>query len=125
MLTKQDILLGMGTWAENRRVREPRRTSLLCGLLSGFALMRLVSGLFLANHSQKRVLPGGTPIAQARWISERRILGASRTGGVSFWPFLNSSIWWWLNSSTFLTETSCGKILMQIVIIVPGLGGWF
>ena len=37
--------------------------------VSCFALMRLVSGLFLANHSRKRVLPGGIPIAQARWMS--------------------------------------------------------
>ena len=26
MLTKQEILLGKGTWAESRRVREPRRS---------------------------------------------------------------------------------------------------
>ena len=65
------------------------------------------------------------PLLRQDRMSARRILGGGRTGGVSFWPFLSSSIWWWLNSSTFLTETSCGKILMQIVIIVPGLGGWF
>ena len=28
MLTKQEILLGKGTWAESRRVREPRRIAL-------------------------------------------------------------------------------------------------
>ena len=28
LLTKQDILMGRGTWAESRRVREPRRTAL-------------------------------------------------------------------------------------------------
>ena len=28
MLTKQEILLGKGTWVENSRVREPRRTAL-------------------------------------------------------------------------------------------------
>ena len=26
-----------------------------------------------------------------------------------FWPFLNSSGWWWLISSVFLTRTSCCK----------------
>ena len=31
VLTKQEILLGKGTWVESRRVREPRRTALLCG----------------------------------------------------------------------------------------------
>ena len=29
MLTKQEILLGKGTWVESSRVREPRRTALL------------------------------------------------------------------------------------------------
>jgi len=31
-LTKQEILLGKGTWVESSRVREPRRTALLCGI---------------------------------------------------------------------------------------------
>ena len=30
VLTKQEILLGKGTWVESSRVREPRRTALLC-----------------------------------------------------------------------------------------------
>ena len=34
MLTKQEILLGKGTWVESSRVREPRRTALPCGLQS-------------------------------------------------------------------------------------------
>ena len=42
-------------------------------------------------------------------MPERRILGGGRTYGVSFWPFLNSSGWWWLISSMFLTRTSCRK----------------
>ena len=56
-----------------------------------------------------RVLPGGAHIAQPRWMSERRILGGGRTCGISFWPFPNSSSWWWLISSMFLTRTSCRK----------------
>ena len=31
VLTKREILLGMGTWVESSRVREPRRTALLRG----------------------------------------------------------------------------------------------
>ena len=31
MLTKQELLLGRGAWAESRRVREPRRTVLPYG----------------------------------------------------------------------------------------------
>ena len=51
MLTKQEILLGKGTWMENRRLREPRRTfcHLACSL--GFMVMGLVSAQSLANHS--------------------------------------------------------------------------
>ena len=39
----------------------------------------------------------------------RGILGCGWTQGVSFWPFLNSSGWWWLISSVFLTRISCHK----------------
>ena len=42
-------------------------------------------------------------------MPERRILGGGRTCGVSFWPFLNSSHWWRLINSMFLTRTSCHK----------------
>ena len=56
-----------------------------------------------------RVLPGGAHLVQPRWMPERRILGGGQTCGVSFWLFLNSSGWWWLISSVFLTRTSCRK----------------
>ena len=39
----------------------------------------------------------------------RRLLGGGWTYSVSFWPFLNSSSWFWLISSVFLTRTSCHK----------------
>ena len=51
VLTKQEILLGKGTWVESRRVREPRRTALPHGSQLGFMVMGLVSRLSLANHS--------------------------------------------------------------------------
>ena len=54
-----------------------------------------------------RVLPDGASIAQPRWTAARRILGGGRACGVSFWPFPNSSGWWWLISSMFLSRTSC------------------
>ena len=72
--------------------------------------MGLVSGLSLANHFDSKVLPGGARLAQPRWMPVRRLLGAGRMCGVSFWHFLNSSGWWWLISSMFLTRTSCRKI---------------
>ena len=34
MLIKHETLLGRHTWVEIRRVREPRRTALPCGLQS-------------------------------------------------------------------------------------------
>ena len=35
-LTRQEIVLGKGTRVESSRVRESRRTAVLCGLQSGF-----------------------------------------------------------------------------------------
>ena len=54
------------------------------------------------------VFPGGARLVQPRWMLERT-LGSGRTGGVSFWPFPNSSSWWRLISSAFLTRTSWRK----------------
>ena len=50
----------------------------------GFMMMGLVSGLSLANHSDSRVLPGGTRLVQPKRMPERRILGGGQTCGVSF-----------------------------------------
>ena len=55
----------------------------------------------------------------------RRILGGGGTGDISFWPSLNSSSWWWLVSSMFLTRTSCHKIIHANVTMVPGQAGCF
>ena len=74
--------------------------------VSGFMVVGLVSGCFLANHSNS-VFPGGARIAQPRWMPVRRILGGGRIHVVSFWSFSNSSHWWWLINSVFLTRTSC------------------
>ena len=54
MPTKQEILLGKGTWVESRMVREPRRTALSHLAVLGFMVMGVVSGLFLANHSDSQ-----------------------------------------------------------------------
>ena len=73
-------------------------------------VMGLVSGLVVFSQSfWLRVLPGGALLVQPRWKQERRILRGGQTCGFSFWPFLNSSGWWWLISSVFLTRTSCCK----------------
>ena len=44
MLTKQEILMVRAVQAESNRVREPRRTALPHGLVSGFMMMGLVLG---------------------------------------------------------------------------------
>ena len=71
-------------------------------------MTELVSRWSLANHSNS-VFTRGARIAQPRWMLARGILGSGRTCGVSFRPFPNSSGWWWLISSLFLTRTSCHK----------------
>ena len=57
-----------------------------------------------------RVLPGGAHIAQPTWTPVKRILVGGQIYGISFWLCLNSSDWWWLVSSVFLTRTSSHKI---------------
>ena len=105
MLTKQEILLGKGTWVESRRVREPR-SRLACSL--GFYGDGISFRVVFSQSFWLRVLPGGA-WCKPRWMPERRILGSGRTCGVSFWPFPNSSGWWRLINSVLLTRTSCRK----------------
>ena len=113
-LTKLETLLGRGARVESSRVREPRRTALPRGSQSRVygdgASFRVVFG----QSFGLRVLPSGTCIAQPRWMPVRRILGGGQTQGVSFQPFPDSSGWWWLVSSVFLTRTSCHKILQMV-----------
>ena len=69
-----------------------------------------ISFQVVPGHSfEFRVFPGGARIAQPRWMLARGILGSRRTHVVSFRPFLNSSGWWWLISSIFLTRIPCHK----------------
>ena len=46
VLTKQEILLGKGTWVESSRVREPRNSSVTRLAVLDFMVMGLVSGVF-------------------------------------------------------------------------------
>ena len=105
MLTKQKILLGK----ERSKGKEPRRTALPLLLWSWVLCDGISFWIVFSQSFWLRVLPGGTCLAQPRWMPAGRILGGGRTCGVSFWPFLNSSCWWWLISSMFLTRTSCHK----------------
>ena len=61
MLTKQEILLGKGTWVESRRVREPRRTALPSDCSLGF----YGDGISFQDvfiQSSDSVLPGGAAL---------------------------------------------------------------
>ena len=116
LLTKQEILLGRGTRAESSRVREPRRTVAMWLAASGFHGDGISFLVVFGQSFWPRVLPGGTHIAQPKWIPAIRILGGGWTYGVSFWPFPNSSGWWWLISSVFLTKTSCSKTAYARVV---------
>ena len=88
--------------------QEPRRTALPCGSF-GFYGDGISFRVVLNQSFWLRVFPGGARLVKPRWMPERRILGDGQTCGDSFWHFPNSSSWWWLISSMFLTRTSCHK----------------
>ena len=125
MLKKQDILLGKGAWAESRRVREPRRTTLSHGLQSrDFMVMGLVSGLSLANHSDSgSFLVVHTLFSQdgcwkGFWEVVRHVVSPfdlSRTLPVGGGLLVPCS----------LAGPPVIKQLMQIVTMVPGQGRRF
>ena len=104
--------IGKGSSMKSRSVREPGRTALSCGSQSQvFWWWDLFLGC-LWPIILIQGLPGGTCITQPRWVPARRILGGHMDLylSVSFWTFLNSSGWWWLVNSVFLTRISCHKI---------------
>lgn len=109
VLTKQETLSGKGTWVESRRIRELRRTVLPRDSQSGVLWWWGCFPGCLGQSLWLRVPPGGTHIAQPRWLPVR-ILGGGRMCGISFWTFLNSSSWWGFVSFLFLNRTSCHKI---------------
>ena len=105
---KARYLTGKGAWVESSRVRESRRTALPHGCSLRFYGEGISFRVVFSQSFWLRVLPGGARLIQPRWMPER-ILGGGLTCHVSFWSFPNSSGWWWLISSMFLTRTSCHK----------------
>ena len=68
--------------------------------------MGLVSMLSLANHSDSEFFL----VVQALLSQDEcQREGGGQTCGVSFGPFPNSSSWWSIISSVFLTRTFCRK----------------
>ena len=125
VLTKQEILLGKGTRAESRRVREPRRTAVTWLAVSGFMVMGLVSGLSLASHSDSE------PFLVVLTLFSQD--GCQRGG---FWevvrqvlsPLTFPELFWLVEA--YLVPCSLPGLpvieqLMQMVTMVPGQGGWF
>ena len=84
MLTKQEILLGKGTWVESSRVREPRRTALPLARSLGFYGDGISFWVVFGQSFSFRVFPGGAHIAHPRWMLARGILGSGQTRGISF-----------------------------------------
>ena len=122
MLTKQETLLGRG--ARQRAGGWGSLGGLLCHMAHslGFYGDGISFQVVFGPSFWLRVLPGGAHVAQPRWMPARRILGSGWTRGVFFWPFLNSSQWWWLISSMFLISTSCQKNDSHKATTVPGQG---
>ena len=111
MLTKQEPLLERDAWVESKRAREPGELLCHVALSLGSDADGVSFRVVFGQSLWLRVLPGGAPIAQPRWMPVKRIQGGGRTHGLSFWPFLSSSCWLWLTSSVFPTRTSCRKII--------------
>ena len=129
VLTKQEILLGKGTWVESSRckVGEGNPGEQLCHMACSLGFYG--DGItFLVGFSQSfwlRVLPGCAHLIQPRWMPERRILGGGQTCDISLWPFSNSSGWWRLIVPYSLPGPPVITQLTQMVTIVPGQGGQF
>ena len=80
MLTKQEILLGICAWAESSGVKEPRRTACTLGFYGDGIRFQVV----FSQSFCLRILTGGAPLVQPRWMPARRILRGGWTCGVSF-----------------------------------------
>ena len=96
-----------GALAESKRVREPRRTVLPRGTVSGFAVMVMVAGLSLASHSDSGFFRGEQH--QSGWILARRILG----GWQDIWTGISSllltfSEFFWLEAASLFQVLPVG-----------------
>ena len=98
--------------------QEGKRTQEECSAtwfaVSGFTVLGLVSGLSLSSHSNSGSFLGVLASLSQDGFQWGGFWDVGRTYGlappVSFWPSPNSSGWWWLGNSVFLTRISCSKI---------------
>ena len=123
VLTKQETVIGRGTWVESNRVNGSRRTATQPAV-SSFTVMWLVSWLSLASHSD----PGSFLVVcaslsqdgfQAGAFWEGRIMGWSL---FSFWSFPDSVV---VACSAFLSRTFCCKINSCKSLLLGGFGQCF
>ena len=124
MLTKQEIFGGKGTRVESSRVREPRRTALPRGSVSGFMVMGLVSGLSLANHAGSESFL----VVHALFSQDGCQRGFWEVVGHVVSPFDLSQtlpVGGGLLVPCSLAGPSVVKQLMQMVTMVPGQSGQF
>ena len=105
-LTQHLTLLGKGTQVKSSRVREPSRTALPWGSQSWVLWCWDLFLGFLRPITLTQA-PSWRCTRCSGKMSARRILGGDQTCSVSIWPFPNSSGWWWLVTSVFLTRASC------------------
>ena len=100
--------------------KNPTRVTICCRKRDPFQGPKLGSCLTLGNElseethvltKQETLLGKGPRVESSRVRKPRTALprGSQCTCGVSFKPFPNSSSWWRLISSVFLTRTSCHK----------------
>ena len=120
VLTKQEVLLGKGSWVESSRVRESRRTALPAACSLGFYGDGISFQVVFTQSFWLRFPPGGTYLVQPRWMPERRIL---------LYPFFDISPTLPVGGGLLVLCSLPGppilKQLMQIVTMVPGQGGQF
>ena len=105
MLTEQETLLERAAPVMSKRVREPRTASWLPISVLGFMGMGLISWSSLANHSYFGSFLLVHTLLSQDGFHQGRFWEGDRTCGISFWPFPNSSSWWWLVISVFPIRT--------------------
>lgn len=118
---RKRLLLGRAPGEGELQGMQPGGSALAMWLtVSGFMGRGLVSGLSLVKHSDLRVLPADTRLCQ-NGFQQEGFWEVGRTHGLTFpclfWPFLNSSGWWYvachfcLPSQDFLFWDNSGKWL--------------
>ena len=126
ILAKQETLLARGARVESSKVKEPKRMAATWLPVLGFIVMGLVSKLSPVNHSDAGSFLVLRASLRQDGFQRGRFWEDMRTGiSYIFLPFLNSSSWWGLVNSTFLTRNSCRKWSLWCLARVGGFSQRF